>query len=46
VPKKLVAIRKPRKISDARRTTLAENARLLRSGTVITEAEEADEPEQ
>jgi hypothetical protein len=45
MPKRLVSVRKPRKISDARRTTLAENAPLLRSGTVITAANGADEPQ-
>jgi hypothetical protein len=39
-------VRKPRKISEPQRTKLAENARLLRSGTVITEADGADEPQQ
>ena len=43
VPKRLVAIRKPRTISDAHRTSLAGKARLLRSGTVVTEADRADE---
>ena len=38
VPKKLVAVRKPRKITPAYRTRLADKARLLRSGPVITEA--------
>ena len=46
VPKRLVSVRKPRKISDAHRTSLGEKARLLRGGTVITEAEAADEPQQ
>jgi hypothetical protein len=46
VPKRLVSVRKPRKISEPQRTRLAENARLLRSGTVITEADGADEPQQ
>jgi len=36
VPKRLVTIRKPRNISEAHRAALAENARLLRNGTVIT----------
>ena len=45
VPKRFVSIRKPRKIGDARRATLAENARSLRNGTVITEIDEADEPQ-
>ena len=40
VPKKLVAVRKIRKITDAHRKRLAQKARSLRSGTVITEAEE------
>ena len=39
VPKKLVSVRKPRKITEAHRTRLAQKARLLRNGTVITEAE-------
>jgi hypothetical protein len=43
VPKRLVAIRKPRKISEASRAKLAEKARLLRGGTVITEAEQGDQ---
>jgi hypothetical protein len=46
VRKRLVSVRKPRKISDAGRAQLAEKARLLRSGPVITEAEGADEREQ
>ena len=45
VPKKLVAIRKPRKISGTHRATLAENARSLRNGTVITGTDGADEPQ-
>jgi hypothetical protein len=40
VPKRLVSVRKPRKISEAHRTLLADKARLLRKGTIITEAEE------
>ena len=40
VPKKLVGVRKPRKITAAHRTRLADKARLLRSRTVITEREE------
>jgi hypothetical protein len=40
VPKRLVSVRKPRKITDAHRTRLADQARLLRSGTVIIEAKE------
>ena len=43
VPKRLVAVRKTRKITLAHRTRLADKARLLRSGTVITEAEELNE---
>lgn len=43
VPKKLVAVRKARKITAAHRTRLAEKARSLRTGTVITEAEEPNE---
>jgi hypothetical protein len=46
VPKRLVAIRRPRKISEAHRTTLAEKARSMRSSTVITEGNGADEPQQ
>ena len=37
VPKRLVAVRKTRKITAAHRTRLAEKARLLRGGTIITE---------
>lgn len=33
VPKRLVSVRKPRKISEAHPTSLAEKARLLRGGT-------------
>jgi hypothetical protein len=43
VPKKLVAVRKPRRITAAHRTRLADKAPLLRSGTVITEAEELNQ---
>ena len=39
VPKKLVTVRKPRKISEVHRATLAEKALSLRNGMVITEAE-------
>ena len=46
VPKRLVSVRNPRKISDAHCTKLAEKARSLRSGTVITDAQQADEPQQ
>ena len=46
VPKRLVSVRKPRKISEAHRASLAEKARLLRSSTVVTETERADEPQQ
>jgi hypothetical protein len=46
VQKRLVAIRKPQKISEAHRTKLAEKARSMRSGTVITDAQQADEPQQ
>ena len=42
VPKRLVSVRKPHRISEAHRASLAENARLLRNGTVITETDEAD----
>lgn len=34
VPKRLVTVRKPRKISEAHRRALAENARSLRNATV------------
>jgi hypothetical protein len=40
VPKRLVSVRKPRKITQAHRTRLAEKARSMRGGTVITEAKE------
>jgi hypothetical protein len=40
VPKNLVSIRKPRKITAAHRTRLAEKARSLRNGTVVIEAKE------
>jgi hypothetical protein len=43
VRKKLVGVRKPRKITAAHHNTLAEKARSLRSGTVITEAKEHNE---
>ena len=46
VPKRLVSVRKPRKIGRAHRRRLAEKARSLRSGTVITDAQQADEPQQ
>ncbi len=39
IPKKLVAIRKPRKLSQLQRKNLAQNARFLSRATVITEAE-------
>ena len=45
VPKRFVSVRKPRKISETHRAALAENARLLRNGTVITGADGADEPQ-
>ena len=45
VPKRLVSVRKPRRISETHRATLAETARLLRNGTVITGADGADEPQ-
>jgi hypothetical protein len=40
VPKRLVSVRKPRKITPAHRTRLADKARLLRSATIITDSEE------
>ena len=46
VPKKLVTVRKPRKITEAHRTRLAEKARLLRNGTVITEAQQLNNAEE
>ena len=45
VPKRFVSVRKPRKISETHRATLAENARSLRNGTVITEIDEATKPQ-
>ena len=45
-PKRLVSVRKPRKISEAHRTKLADKARSLRSGAVITDAQRADDPQQ
>ena len=39
VPKRLVSVRKPRKITAAHRRRLADKAHSLRSGTVITEAD-------
>jgi hypothetical protein len=46
VPKRLVSVRKPRTITEVHRTRLAEKARSMRSCTVITDAKEADEPQQ
>lgn len=46
VPKKLVDVRKVRKLSEAHRIRLAENARSLRSSTVITEPEHINNGEK
>ena len=42
VPKKLVAVRKEQKLSAERRRALAEKARFLRNGTVITVDKQAN----